>query len=186
MQPQVEEYSTPKPVQGNAPAKLQPVLVERTPQPSAPVQPHASLADQSSAAGAPALPQVDAEKEVLRARLAALETALAEKDHQLVVKDATISTLRTLAESTEAAYQRRIESLQTKLSEEGERCQRVEREKERRESVWKTRVEGLLKEVERRGNACLMLWGKLEHPGEVDGKGGQKYTYRSGERGVGR
>lgn len=202
MQPQVEECSTPKPPQTAAPAStLQPVLVERTPQPAPPnplpSQPQASLQSQPQtylptpspspvSQPLPLFTSVNAEKETLRARLAALESVVAEKDHQLALKDATITTLRSHAEATQAAHQQSLEKLRVQVDEEAERCRVIQREKEDRELVWRGRVEGLLKEVERRGKACLMLWGRLEHPAEADGKGGQKYTYRYAEKGRGR
>lgn len=54
----------------------------------------------------------------------------------------------------------------------------MEEKAEKREEEWHARAQLLLKEVDRRGAACLQLWGQLEHPWERDGDGRQKYTYK--------
>lgn len=60
----------------------------------------------------------------------------------------------------------------------------MEEKQEKREEEWHARVELLLQEVERRGAACMELWGQLEHPGERDEKGRQKYTYKYTKKGT--
>ncbi len=60
----------------------------------------------------------------------------------------------------------------------------MEEKQEKREEEWHARVEVLLQEVERRGAACMELWGQLEHPGERDEKGRQKYTYKYTKKGT--
>ncbi|ERF73193.1 hypothetical protein EPUS_03034 [Endocarpon pusillum Z07020] len=60
----------------------------------------------------------------------------------------------------------------------------MEEKQEKREEEWQARVELLLQEVERRGAACMELWGQLEHPGERDEKGRQKYTYKYTRKGT--
>ncbi|KAF7507601.1 hypothetical protein GJ744_010271 [Endocarpon pusillum] len=70
-----------------------------------------------------------------------------------------------------------IASLQKRQAE-------MEEKQEKREEEWQARVELLLQEVERRGAACMELWGQLEHPGERDEKGRQKYTYKYTKKGT--
>ena len=54
----------------------------------------------------------------------------------------------------------------------------LEKKQKEREEEWQARVALLMQEIERRGAACMHLWGQLEHPGEQDKKGRQKYTYK--------
>ncbi len=68
-----------------------------------------------------------------------------------------------------------IASLQKSQAEQEEK-------QEKREEEWHARVERLMQEIDRRGAACMQLWGELENPGERDGKGRQKYTYKYTKR----
>jgi hypothetical protein len=58
----------------------------------------------------------------------------------------------------------------------------VEEKQEQREAEWQARAELLMEEIDRRGAACMQLWGQLEHPGQRDAKGRQKYTYKYTEK----
>jgi hypothetical protein len=71
-----------------------------------------------------------------------------------------------------------IAVLQKRRADMEERMREKEEKAEKREEEWQSRAELLMKEIDRRGAACMQLWGQLEHPGERDGKGGQKYTYK--------
>jgi hypothetical protein len=79
------------------------------------------------------------------------------------------------------------ETLATKNEELKATISSLQERQEKREEEWQVRVALLLQEVERRGAACMELWGQLEHPGERDAWGRQKYTYkytRKGTRGA--
>ena len=95
-----------------------------------------------------------------------LETALNQHANDLKIQHAISDKLTAEKQELEGT----ISSLQ-------------EREEEREEE-WQARVAILLQEVERRGAACMELWGQLEHPGERDARGRQKYTYKYIKKGT--
>ena len=80
-----------------------------------------------------------------------------------------------------AAEKKRLEGTIASLQK---RQAEMEEKQGKREEEWHARVELLLQEVERRGAACMELWGQLEHPGERDEKGRQKYTYKYTKKGT--
>jgi hypothetical protein len=79
-------------------------------------------------------------------------------------------------------------AISTQLAAEKQQLEKIisgmEEREEKREEEWQARVALLLQEVERRGAACMELWGQLEHPGEKDARGRQKYTYKYVKKGT--
>lgn len=80
-----------------------------------------------------------------------------------------------------AAENEKLEAAVVKLQK---RQTEMEDERGKREEEWQRRADLLLKEIDRRGAACLQLWGEMEHPGERDAKGRQKYTYKYTKKGT--
>ncbi len=90
---------------------------------------------------------------------------------QYNVSDTLTAENREL-EGTVSALQKRQGEMERRMKEREER-------EEKREEEWRARAELLLQEIDRRGAACMQLWGQLEHPGERDGRGAQKYPFDS-------
>ncbi len=112
-----------------------------------------------------------------------LQTTLTQSKHksndlqlELNQKNTTIDTLQTtLKQSNHESNDLQIElnqkdtmidTLQTTLEQSNHQCQGLEFElhereekEEKREEEWHARVDLLMREVERRGAACLQLWG---------------------------
>jgi hypothetical protein len=57
-----------------------------------------------------------------------------------------------------------IVALQKRQAGMEDKLKKNEQKAEEREDEWHARAELLLREVDRRGAACMQLWGELEHP----------------------
>jgi predicted nucleic acid-binding Zn-ribbon protein len=86
-------------------------------------------------------------------------------------------------EGTISALNEKQERMEQEMKQMQQKLREAAATAEEKETEWRGKVEGLAKEVKRRGDACLELWGMLEHPGERDGEGRQKYTYKYVKKG---
>ena len=124
-----------------------------------------------------------------------LEMQVSLKDDALAASKRTIDDLEEQLQSNEEAIsisQRLVMHLQEQLEKTDEalatshltaahlrsKMFQAQQEHEKREEEWHHRADLMLDEVDRRGEACLYLWGKMEKPGVKDQRGRQGYRYR--------
>jgi hypothetical protein len=119
------------------------------------------------------LQQKDDTIDTLQTSLTVAEEKTDGLESELEQKDAEIDKLQTslMEVHNNVKLEATISALQKSQAE-------MEEKQEKREEELHARVQLLLQEIDRRGAACMQLWGELEHPGERDGKGRQKYTYK--------